>query len=405
MRTEKELLETRARLVNEQNDLNNQLNGKDVTDEMSQRWDKIQLDIAALTAEIQRGQSVKQNMALIADQQAESEDRSGVAPKSADQKGAYRAAFDKWLRTGLGNMSTEERGIMSRGTDPQSVGTNNLGGFTVPQEFGDELIKAMSSYGGMLDVSTVIRTLSGAPMPFPSSDETSVTGQLVAENAPLAVKDIAFGSITLGSYAYTAGVVKLSYQLMQDNGINLEAEIMPILAERLGRIFNTHLTVGTGTGQPSGVVTGALAGVTSAAAAGVTRGEIIDLQHSVDAAYRANGRYMLNDLTIAALRKLSLGTGDASPLWQLSMREGAPDLLEGKPYTVNNDIATLGAGNVPLLFGDFSKYRVRITRDVTMAEMNELYLANLQKGFTAFARMDGALLDTKAVKKLTNAAS
>ena len=39
-----------------------------------------------------------------------------------------------------------------------------------------------------------------------------------------------------------------------------------------------------------------------------------------------------------------------------------------------------------------------------MAEMNELYVANLQKGFTAFMRADGALLDTKAVKKLTNAA-
>jgi HK97 family phage major capsid protein len=87
------------------------------------------------------------------------------------------------------------------------------------------------------------------------------------------------------------------------------------------------------------------------------------------------------------------------------MREGTPDLLEGKPYTVNNDMAALGAGNIPVLFGDFSKYRTRIVRDVTMAEMNELYVANLQKGFTAFTRADGVLLDVKAVKKLTNASS
>jgi HK97 family phage major capsid protein len=214
-----------------------------------------------------------------------------------------------------------------------------------------------------------------------------------------------FSSKTLNAYMYSAGIVKLSFQLIQDNGVNLESEIIPILADRLGRIINLHLTTGDGSGKPTGVVTSASAGVTTTATAAITRGEIIDLQHSLDIAYRANARYMMNDLTISAIRKLALGSGDASPLWQPSMREGAPDLLEGKPYTINNDMASLGAGNVPILFGDFSKYRTRMVRDVTMVEMNELYVANLQKGMTAFARVDGALLDAKSVKKMTNAAS
>ena len=87
------------------------------------------------------------------------------------------------------------------------------------------------------------------------------------------------------------------------------------------------------------------------------------------------------------------------------MQVGAPDLLEGKPYTINNDMPDAAAGTTPIAFGAFENYRVRMVKDVTMMEMNELYSANLQKGFAAYTRVDGALLDTTSIKKLTMAAS
>ena len=412
MTPEKTLLEKRAGLIHQLEDLEKNIQGRAVTDEESAKWDKIDTDISSLTSELTRNRKVKERKALLADEALENEERGGRAPADDESKGgeggkvAYRKTFDKWLRSGYGGLSTEERGnMLTRGTAAQTTQTDSLGGFTIPEEFGGILIKAMAAYGGMLDVATVVRTTTGAAMPFPVINETGVKGRRVAENAALAVKDLTFTAATLNAYMYTSDVVLLSLQLLQDNNVNLESELTPILAERLGRILNEELTYGSGAGRPTGFLDSSASVGDTAAVAAITRGEVLDLQHGLDAAYRANARFMLNDNTMKALRKLQLGTADASPLWQPSMREGAPDLIEGKPYTINNDMPDLGAGNTPIAFGDFSKYRVRMVRDITMVEFGEKYMNQLQKGYTAFLRADGALLDTTAIKKITNAAS
>jgi HK97 family phage major capsid protein len=403
MRTEKQILEARAGLMYQLEDLNKQIGERAATAEEVAKFDKIDADIEALTQELERNRKVAERKALMADNDGE----RAPKPEETQQTSVdYREVFDKWVRRGMGSLSDAEKQVMmKRGTNPQGVGTDNLGGYAVPQEFGDELIKSMAVYGGVLEDATVMRTQSGADMPFPTLDDTSVKGSLIAENASIAVNDLTFGTKTLGSYVYSSGIVLLSMQLLQDNGVDLESELTPIFAERLGRIGNEHLTTGDGSSKPTGFLTSAASGVTAAATAAVTRDEIVDLIHSVDRAYRPNAKFHLNDTTLAAIRKLSLGSGDARPLWQPSIRVGEPDTLEGFAYTVNNDMPDLGAENTPIAFGDFSKIRVRIVNDMGLIQFDEKYMNALQKGYMAWLRMDGALLDTSAIKKLTNAAS
>jgi len=409
MKPEMELLDERNRLVALQEDLANRTKGKALASDESEQWDKIQADIDQVQGEIARNRQVKRSKELIADAAAEARGNRAPSETQVGNEGgseAYTRAFDKWMRRGHGAMTPEERSILiTRGTDPQTTATDNLGGYAVPESFGDKLIQAMAAFGGMLEVSDVVRTSNGAAMPFPVINETAIKGRLLAENAAMAVKDVAFGTASLGAYVYTSDIVKLSYQLIQDNAVNLEQVLLPLLSNRLGRIVNEHLTTGDGSAKPTGFLTSAASGKTATAAAAFTRGELIDLQHSVDSAYRGTARWMFNDTTLAAIRKLSIGSADDRPLWQAGMQLGAPDLLEGKPYTINNDMPDAAAGTTPIAFGDFQNYRVRMVKDVTMVEMNELYSANLQKGFAAYTRVDGALLDTTSIKKLTMAAS
>ena len=409
MKPEMELLDERNRLVALQEDLANRTKGKALASDESEQWDKIQADIDQVQGEIARNRQVKRSKELIADAAAEARGNRAPSETQVGNEGgseAYTRAFDKWMRRGHGAMTPEERSILiTRGTDPQTTATDNLGGYAVPESFGDKLIQAMAAFGGMLEVSDVVRTSNGAAMPFPVINETAIKGRLLAENAAMAVKDVAFGTASLGAYVYTSDIVKLSYQLIQDNAVNLEQVLLPLLSNRLGRIVNEHLTTGDGSAKPTGFLTSAASGKTATAAAAFTRGELIDLQHSVDSAYRGTARWMFNDTTLAAIRKLSIGSADDRPLWQAGMQLGAPDLLEGKPYTINNDMPDAAAGTTPIAFGAFENYRVRMVKDVTMMEMNELYSANLQKGFAAYTRVDGALLDTTSIKKLTMAAS
>jgi HK97 family phage major capsid protein len=407
MRTEKEIKEVRAGLVYQLEDLEKGFQGRKVTDEEDAKFDKIWGDIRDLDKELERNRKIREQRALLAEADLS---QGGPAPKKDQKSGpTYRETFKKWLRYGMSGLSAEERNQMiKRGTDPQST-TNTAGGYTIPEDFGDELIKSMAVYGGILGISNVMRTETGAALPFPTLDETSVKGTLVAENAQIAVNDMTFGQKVLNAYVYSSGIVLLPLQLLQDNGVNLEAELSPIFAERLGRIAAEHLATGDGSGKPNGAVTaaGALGGSYTAAVSSITRDDVLELIYGVDRAYRQspNTRLVFNDQTMLALRKLDHGTSDARPLFQLNARAGEPDTIEGFQYVVDNDIADIGASNVSMLFGDFSKYRVRLVNDFTFVQFDEKYMDSLQKGYMAYMRMDADLLDSSAIKKLSHAAS
>src|SRR5689334_1973561 len=100
--------------------------------------------------------------------------------------------------------------------------------------------------------------------------------------------------------------------------------------ERFGRITNTHFTTGDGVSKPSGVMTEATLGVTAASATEFTADEVIDLEHSVDPAYRRSARWMMNDDSLKILKKLKDTAG--RNLWMASPADGEPDTTLGHPY-------------------------------------------------------------------------
>ncbi len=95
------------------------------------------------------------------------------------------------------------------------------------------------------------------------------------------------------------------------------------------RIANSKLTTGYGSSDVEGIVTNSAAGVTAASATAVTADEIIDLVHSVDLACRVrNAAFMMNDNTLASVRKLK--DGDGNYLWQMgNYQVGVPQNLLG----------------------------------------------------------------------------
>ena len=86
------------------------------------------------------------------------------------------------------------------------------------------------------------------------------------------------------------------------------------------------------------------------------------------------------------------------------MVAGQPDLLFGHPIYYNNDMeSSIATGNKVLLAADFSKFVVRSAGGIQMIRLNERYMDELEVGFTAVARKDSKILDTRAVKHLVMA--
>ena len=327
----------------------------------------------------------------------------------------YREAFHDYLRAGgvMGDMTPEARAVLQTGYTKieeraQTAGTTTAGGFTVPTELQSILIKSMLAWGPMYDeaICTEILTTSGNPLPFPTVDDTTKTVSVTAEGATLGdtgAKDAVFGQKSLGAFPFNTEWLRVSFELANDSIFAMESLLGSLLGERLGRRANLELTTGVGTTAPAGIVTGSTLGKTAAAVAAITWDEIIDLEHSVDPAYRASpkARYMFNDSVLQAVRKLKDGQGNY--LWQMGdVKGGIPASFNGRPYSINQAMASMATGNKVMLFGDFSRYYVRkVGAPIIGAIQDKDFWPGF--GIAGYLRLDGALVDTAAVKHLKNA--
>jgi HK97 family phage major capsid protein len=318
----------------------------------------------------------------------------------------YRSAFNEYLRHGFGDLPSEMRAAL-RENRAQSAGTNSEGGFTVPTELIPELIKSMAAYSPLFDenITRQLVTASGNPLTMPTTNDTSKTAVLLAENTAATDNDAVFGQVTLGAYKYTSGLIKVSNELLQDTAINLEAELRGLMAERFGRGVGAALTTGTGSNQPNGIVTAAGAGITGAVST-ISFDNLIDLQHSVDPAYRRapTTAFMFNDSTLQALRKIKDLEGNY--IWQpASVATGAAATILGEQYVINQAMANIGASAVSVLYGDMQKFIVRRARPIDIKRLDERFAEADQVAFVGFVRVDSTILDSAAIKKLTHAAS
>lgn len=349
----------------------------------------------------------------------EAEERQAAALKAVDQvreerkeitgvgKDEQRAINTRAVASYLlsGSVSDEFRSLMLPGSQnapdfraAQSVGTASTGGYTVPQGFWAEVIAAMKFYGGIrASRARVIQTAMGNALPIPTTDDTSNTGTLLAENTQVTNTAVSFGQITLNAFKFSSDILLVPFELLQDSGVDIEAFLVSRLAERLGRVQNTYFTTGTGSSQPQGVVAGAASGKTglTGQTTSIIYNDLVDLKYSVNRAYRANAEWMMNDATLATILKLV--DGNSRPLFEsaysVSLQSGEPDRLLGQPVIINNDVATMAANAKPVLYGDFANFWVRDVMSMLLLRLNERYADFGQVGFVAFLRSDAKLVD------------
>lgn len=383
--------------------------------ELEQRHDTIMGELDSLDANIAREARVAK---------LEKEAEEARANKRPDQSGEgrgveevakpeYRDAFLRLAREGfdIQAVSSEDRSVLKAGLvageqRAQST-TVAAGGYTVPTELAAVVDKTLKMWGPMYDeaICTVLNTSGGGALDFPTVDDTAVAVAKHTEAAAMTDDggvDATFAKMTLNAFAFDTEWVQVSMELLQDSAINVEQFIGELLGERLARRVNVELTTGDGTGDPNGIVTASALGKTAASATALDADEIIDLLHSVDPAYRASPkcRFMFNDTTLAAIRKLKDGNGQY--IWSMGdIRDGEPGRLLGQLYSVNQAVASAATGTKPIVFGDFSKYYVRKVGSPVIGVRREYYWPNI--GLAGIVRLDGDLIQSSAVKHMVMA--
>jgi len=281
--------------------------------------------------------------------------------------------------------------------------TATQGQASIPDELMRAYVDVQKWYGRVRNLATIIPTTTGAPLPIPTTDDTSNTGEIVGDGAAVTTSaDPTFGAVTLGAFKYSSKAVIVPVELLQDSGINLPVYLGGALGTRIGRKQNADFTAGAGTTLPFGVQVQASLGKTAVATNAITFDEIIDLFHSVDIAYRErpDTAFMLHDTVAAYVRKLKAATS-GQYLWEMSTQAGQPDRLFGKPVVINNDCdSAFTTAKRLLLFGAFGAYNIRDAGAPTFIRADELRVLNHQVVFLAFQRSDGNLADVTSVRYL-----
>ena len=271
------------------------------------------------------------------------------------------------------------------------------GGYLVPDEYDSRLIQKLTEENVFRKLAHRITTAGQHKINIAA---TTPAAAWIDEGEALTFGDATFAQINLDAHKLHVAV-KVTEELLYDSMFDLEDYIIDEFSKALGNAEEDSFINGNGTGKPLGILAatgGADVGVTTAGATAITADEVINLVYSLKRPYRKNAVFLMNDATIAIVRKLKDGNGVY--LWQPALTMGEPDRLLGYPVYTSQYMPAATAGNKSIAFGDFSYYNIGDRGTRSFAELRELFAGNGMIGFVAKERVDGKLVLSEAIKVL-----
>ena len=376
------------------------------TGETRSKWEAMKTELKGLKDKIEREEELRENDQAFIEERSRTGNNGVVLPEVTGQEAEQRSAFDAFLRRGHDFLTTEQRtavyAMRAQGTNP-----NEAGGFTVPTTLQARVIESLNAYGGIAEVCQLLNTDNGAPIAWAVSDGAEEEGELIGENQAASEKDVEFGMGSLGSFTISSKIIRVSEQLLQDAGIDMEAFLAGRISKRCGRTRNRLIVQGTGTAgddnspaQPKGLEASVSVGATTASATAFTWQEVNSLIHSVDPAYRTAPKFRLafNDKTSQIMEEMV--DGNNRPLWLPGIDSGRPATILKYQYVIDQAIADIGAGKKFMYAGDFNELVLRAVRSMTLKRLVERYAEYGQVAFLAFLRFGIVLQDKAAIKAL-----
>lgn len=376
-----------------------------MTEEQRTEWNKANTELEKLDEQIKREEQLRSlDQEFVDDNEQEQRNNPENDPEAAKVE-RRNLAFDRFVRSGFGELSTEEKQALkelrAQGTSP-----DEKGGYTVPTQMLNKIIDQMKAYGGIASVAQILNTSNGQDITWSTSDGTEEEGELLGENTAASEQDVEFGTAILGAKKLSSKIIRVSNELLQDSGVSIEAYLGSRIAQRIGRGEAKYLVKGTGAGtplQPKGLDASVTGTVEASAAFGWK--DINALAHKLDPAYRNGPKFRLafNDDTLKNLKEME--DAQKRPLWLPSIAGVAPSTILGMQYVVDQAIDKMEAGKKFIFCGDFDRFILRRVTYMTLKRLVERYAEYDQTAFLAFHRFDCVLEDTSAIKALVGKAA
>lgn len=260
--------------------------------------------------------------------------------------------------------------------------------------------------------TTKLTTDGGETMYFPRINAHGIGTQVIAQGTAIGGTDPTFLRMQLDAYKY-GQLVQVSSETITDNGFDVLGFVAGNVARAVAQVADADLVVGTGSGEPQGMMGAVTVGAAGTVATGGTLitptfENLVDLKYSVNDQYRQSPAvaFLMRDATAAIIRKIRDGAGGTvgQPLWQMSpymgLNTGQPDTLLGDPVYIDPNVASCASNARIVTYGDWNAYYTRLVGSFVF-ERSDDYAFNVDEvTFRGKQRLDGDYIDLTAVNLL-----
>jgi HK97 family phage major capsid protein len=315
-----------------------------------------------------------------------------------DSDNVVRKSFTSYLRRGKEALPEVEHKALS---EYKAFRLSTEPGFLAPTEFSTEFIHDVAEYSPIRSVASIKQT--GQPSVTLGKRTGITNAKWKGENQPSEASEPTFSQLEVHVREMTTHV-DISNMLLADAQADVEGEVRQALAEDFGGKEAAAFVNGDGVLAPRGFMTRDDIAITlNGHATDLKPDALISLLYAVPATYRNRGVWMMNGTTIATIRKLKDGQGNY--LWQPSYQAGQPETILSRPVVEAVDMPDVGSGNFPIIYGDFSGYRILDRLDLSVLVNPFLLATNGMTRFHATRRVGGDVIRPNLFRKLKIATS
>ena len=382
-----ELIEKRAKVwetaknfVDTHEDKNGNLSAED-----KETYSRMEAEIEELTNSIERQQRAERR-----EQELSKPVNSPITgkpykdePQGEVKTGRASDEYKKAMLTALRSNFRQVSNVLQEGVDAD-------GGYLVPEEYDHRLIDVLTEENLMRGIATKITTSGEHKINIAA---TKPAAAWIEEGEALSFGDATFEQKILDAHKLHVAI-KITEELLYDNAFGLENYIITEFGKALANAEEDAFLNGDGVGKPTGIFDktkgGESIGTLSAA---LKSDDILDLIYKLKRPYRKNASFIMNDATLAQIRKLKDNNGQY--LWQPSYQANEPDKILG--YNIRTSAF---APTDAIAFGDYKYYNIGDRGSRSFKQLNELFAGNGMIGYVAKERVDGLLILPEAVKIL-----
>lgn len=195
------------------------------------------------------------------------------------------------------------------------------------------------------------------------------------------------------SYNSPSSFLAIHEGFLLDQSAKIDKFILNSFAHNFAKAENKAFITGSGDGEPLGLLVDEDIKSLSA-----TKELILDdlkkLCFSLDADYRENAKWLMNDKTVLYLQCLKDSQGNF--LWNQ-----CDCTFIGKEVLISNFMPDIDVGNKPVAFGDFSNYWIIVRQIPTIKRLAEVFVLKQHQGFIMREYLDAKVMDKDSVLTLS----